>query len=146
MYILTGCSTHGIRKMSRARAAFESVVKGGTELAGITRHGDRRCPLDRIRARYVESAQRLSGVMLNITAEKMPPPRWNKVVERTARLRETAADLEAFSYSISHDMRTSLRAIHGYAAILWQGTRAGARAQPLSAMHRRCGATDGSTD
>lgn len=37
------------------------------------------------------------------------------VAERTARLRETIGELEAFSYSVSHDMRTPLRSMHGYA-------------------------------
>ncbi|MDB6053388.1 MAG: putative two-component sensor histidine kinase protein [Verrucomicrobiales bacterium] len=38
------------------------------------------------------------------------------VKERTAQLQETVADLEAFSYSISHDMRSPLRAMQAYAA------------------------------
>ncbi|MDB6123718.1 MAG: hypothetical protein JWQ71_2711 [Pedosphaera sp.] len=37
-----------------------------------------------------------------------------RVAERTARLSETIAELEAFSYSISHDMRAPLRAMQGY--------------------------------
>lgn len=40
------------------------------------------------------------------------------VAERTAKLRETIAQLEAFSYSISHDMRGPLRAMQQYAQIL----------------------------
>jgi signal transduction histidine kinase len=40
------------------------------------------------------------------------------VAERTAKLRETVAQLEAFSYSISHDMRGPLRAMQQYAQIL----------------------------
>jgi PAS domain S-box-containing protein len=40
------------------------------------------------------------------------------VVARTAALRETIEELEAFSYSISHDMRQPLRAIEGYAQAL----------------------------
>ncbi len=40
------------------------------------------------------------------------------VTERTAKLRETIAQLEAFSYSISHDMRGPLRAMQQYAQIL----------------------------
>jgi PAS domain S-box-containing protein len=42
----------------------------------------------------------------------------NTVAERTAQLRETVAELEAFSYSISHDMRSPLRAMQGYAKAL----------------------------
>jgi PAS domain S-box-containing protein len=37
------------------------------------------------------------------------------VVERTASLRETVGELQAFSYSISHDMRAPLRAMQGFA-------------------------------
>jgi signal transduction histidine kinase len=37
------------------------------------------------------------------------------VIERTRQLRETICELEAFSYSISHDMRAPLRAMQSYA-------------------------------
>jgi PAS domain S-box-containing protein len=43
-----------------------------------------------------------------------------QVAERTASLRETIAELESFSYSISHDMRSPLRAMQGYADALLQ--------------------------
>ena len=42
------------------------------------------------------------------------------VTERTQELRETIAEVESFSYSISHDMRGPLRAMQGYAAVLEQ--------------------------
>lgn len=40
------------------------------------------------------------------------------VDERTANLRDTVAELEAFSYSIAHDMRAPLRSMSGYASLL----------------------------
>jgi PAS domain S-box-containing protein len=46
-----------------------------------------------------------------------------QVAERTARLRETIQELEAFSYSVSHDMRSPLRAMQGYADALLEDYR-----------------------
>jgi four helix bundle suffix protein len=40
------------------------------------------------------------------------------VAERTAKLRETVAELEAYSYSIAHDMRSPLRSMSSFSRIL----------------------------
>jgi len=40
------------------------------------------------------------------------------VSERTAQLQDAVAELEAFSYSIAHDMRAPLRAMHSYSRFL----------------------------
>jgi signal transduction histidine kinase len=42
----------------------------------------------------------------------------NRVNERTAKLRETIGELQYISYSLTHDMRAPLRAVHGFGQLL----------------------------
>ena len=62
---------------------------------------------------------RLTGTTLDVSARKSFQAELERqVYERTVRLEETVGELEAFSYSVSHDLRAPLRAMEGYSKAL----------------------------
>ena len=48
-----------------------------------------------------------------------------RVAERTSELQSTIRDLQTFSYSVSHDLRTPLRSINSFASVLLEDFSAG---------------------
>jgi PAS domain S-box-containing protein len=61
----------------------------------------------------ITSRKEAEGQIRNLNAELE-----KRVEERTEQLKKTNNELEAFTYSVSHDLRTPLRAIDGFSAML----------------------------
>lgn len=82
---------------------------------------------NRMSAAVLGNRLRLFGVVIDITDRKRAEEELRmasdqlekRVDQRTSELRETISDLEAFSYSLSHDLRAPLRSMQGYAQLLF---------------------------
>ena len=77
--------------------------------------------------------ERLEGQVRRRTAE----------LERSANeLRSTNEELEAFCYSVSHDLRAPLRSVHGFSEALLEDHREALDEQGRDYLDRVCGAAD----
>jgi len=104
-------SLEGASASSKDFTAEYRVIHANGHLRWISSMG--RC--------FRNGEYRILGVTVDVTDRNRTAELLEQAVtERTARLEEAVAELEAFSYSISHDMRAPLRSIQGYARILME--------------------------
>ena len=104
--------------------------------------------LGRGRAYYDTAGKpvRLVGVVIDLTARKQAELEINRlnaelerrVLERTAQLQATNQELEAFAYSVSHDLRAPLRGIRGFSEVLLERYAGQLDAEGQDLLRRTC--------